>query len=44
MFEFILIPMFLIIGKFGSRVNKIEAAYRFIIYTYVSQLPKIGFA
>lgn len=38
MFELILIPMFLIIGKFGSRVNRIEAAYRFIIYTIMGSL------
>lgn len=38
MFELILIPMFLLIGKFGSRINKIEAGYRFIIYTMIGSL------
>lgn len=38
MFELILIPMFLIIGKYGSRVNKIEAAYRFFVYTLIGSL------
>lgn len=38
MFELILIPMFIIISKYGSRVNKIEAAYRFLIYTLIGSL------
>ncbi len=38
MFELILIPMFLIISKYGSRINKIEAAYRFLIYTLIGSL------
>jgi len=29
-FELLLIPMFLLIGKYGSKEKKIEAAYRFI--------------
>ena len=37
-FEFILIPMFLLIGKYGSRIKRIEAAYRFIIYTILGSL------
>jgi NADH:ubiquinone oxidoreductase subunit 4 (subunit M) len=37
-FEILLIPMFLLIGKFGSKTNKIEAAYRFIIYTMIGSL------
>jgi proton-translocating NADH-quinone oxidoreductase chain M len=32
-FEIILIPMFLIIGIWGSRERKITAAYRFFLYT-----------
>lgn len=38
MFELILIPMFLIIGSYGSRINKIEAGYRFILYTMMGSL------
>jgi NADH-quinone oxidoreductase subunit M len=38
MFEIILIPMFILIGKYGSRTNKIEAAYRFLIYTLMGSL------
>lgn len=38
MFELILIPMFILIAKYGSRVNKIEAAYRFLIYTLIGSL------
>ena len=34
-FEAILIPMFLIIGTWGSRERKIKAAYYFFIYTLV---------
>lgn len=37
-FELILIPMFLLIGKYGYRNNKIEASYRFIIYTMLGSL------
>lgn len=37
-FEIILIPMFLLVGKFGSKTNRIEAAYRFLIYTMIGSL------
>lgn len=38
LFEIILIPMFLLIGKYGSRTNKIEAAFRFFLYTLIGSL------
>ena len=38
LFELILIPMFIIIIKYGSRYKKIEAAYKFIIYTIIGSL------
>lgn len=37
-FEVLLIPMFLLIGKFGSRVTKIEASYRFFLFTLIGSL------
>nr|QJH88477.1 Nad4 [Pterocladia lucida] len=37
-FESVLIPMFLIIGIWGSRVRKIRAAYQFFLYTLVGSL------
>ena len=37
-FEFILIPMFLLIGIWGSRERKIQAAYKFFIYTLFGSL------
>lgn len=37
-FELILIPMFFIIGFFGSRSRKIRAMYYFVIYTIVGSL------
>jgi proton-translocating NADH-quinone oxidoreductase chain M len=37
-FESILIPMFFYIGSFGPRFRKIEAAYKFFIYTYIGSL------
>lgn len=37
-FELLLIPMFLLIGIYGSRINKIEATYRFFLYTLVGSL------
>lgn len=37
-FELLLIPMFLLIGSFGSPERKIEAAYRFIIYSLFGSL------
>lgn len=38
LFESILIPMFIYIGKFGARSRKIEAAFKFFIYTYMGSL------
>lgn len=38
LFETILIPMFLYIGKFGVRIRKIEAAFKFFLYTYIGSL------
>jgi proton-translocating NADH-quinone oxidoreductase chain M len=37
-FETILIPMFLIIGIWGSRERKITAAYQFFLYTFAGSL------
>lgn len=37
-FESVLIPMFLIIGIWGSRTRKIRAAYQFFLYTLVGSL------
>ena len=37
-FESVLIPMFLIIGIWGSRTRKIRAAYQFFIYTLIGSL------
>jgi len=37
-FESVLIPMFLIIGVWGSRERKIRAAYQFFLYTLVGSL------
>nr|YP_009132726.1 NADH dehydrogenase subunit 4 [Bangia fuscopurpurea]AKA66491.1 NADH dehydrogenase subunit 4 [Bangia fuscopurpurea] len=37
-FESVLIPMFLIIGVWGSRQRKIRAAYQFFIYTLAGSL------
>jgi len=37
-FESILIPMFIIIGIWGSRERKIGAAYQFFLYTLVGSL------
>jgi proton-translocating NADH-quinone oxidoreductase chain M len=37
-FESILIPMFLIIGIWGSRERKIRAAYQFFLYTLVGSV------
>lgn len=37
-FESVLIPMFLIIGTWGSRQRKIRAAYQFFLYTLVGSL------
>ena len=37
-FESILIPMFLIIGVWGSRTRKLKAAYQFFLYTLINNL------
>ena len=37
-FESVLIPMFLIIGIWGSRKRKIKAAYQFFLYTLIGSL------
>ena len=37
-FESVLIPMFLIIGVWGSRSRKIRAAYQFFLYTLIGSL------
>ena len=34
-FESVLLPMFLIIGVWGSRERKIRAAYQFFLYTLI---------
>ena len=38
LFEGVLIPMFLIIGVYGSRVQKIEASYYFFFYTLIGSV------
>lgn len=38
LFETILIPMFLIIGVWGSREEKVKAAYNFFFYTLIGSL------
>ena len=37
-FESVLIPMFLVIGIWGSRERKIRAAYQFFLYTLIGSL------
>jgi NADH:ubiquinone oxidoreductase subunit 4 (subunit M) len=37
-FEGILIPMYIIIGRYGSRERKVRAGYLFFIYTLVGSL------
>lgn len=37
-FEAVLIPMFLIIGFWGSRERKIHAAFQFFIYTFIGSV------
>ena len=37
-FETILIPMFLVIGIWGSRTRKIRAAYQFFLYTLLGSI------
>lgn len=38
LFEAILIPMFLVIGIFGSRIQRIDAAYYFFFYTLIGSV------
>jgi NADH-ubiquinone oxidoreductase chain 4 len=38
LFEAILIPMFLIIGIWGSREEKVKAAFYFFFYTLIGSL------
>lgn len=38
LFEGVLIPMFLIIGVWGSREEKIQAAYYFFFYTFIGSV------
>lgn len=38
MFEVVLIPMFLLIGVFGSRERKVRAGYMFFIYTFAGSV------
>nr|YP_009485512.1 NADH dehydrogenase subunit 4 [Melosira undulata]AVR57576.1 NADH dehydrogenase subunit 4 [Melosira undulata] len=38
LFESVLIPMYLIIGIWGSRVRKIRAAFFFFLYTFLSSI------
>jgi len=37
-FETLLIPMFIIVLKYGSRFKKIEAGYKYVIYTIIGSL------
>lgn len=38
LFEGVLIPMFLIIGIWGSREEKIQASYYFFFYTFIGSV------
>ena len=38
LFEGILIPMFLIIGIWGSREEKVQASYYFFFYTFIGSV------
>ena len=38
LFEAILIPMFLIIGVWGSREEKVQASYYFFFYTFIGSV------
>ena len=40
-FEAILIPMFLLVGIFGSKPRNIRAAYKMFIYTLIGSLPML---
>jgi len=37
-FESVLIPMFFIVGVWGSRTRRIHAAYQFFLYTLLGSL------
>lgn len=37
-FELILLPMFLLIGIYGSKHKRIEASYRFLLFTYLGSI------
>jgi NADH:ubiquinone oxidoreductase subunit 4 (subunit M) len=37
-FESVLMPMFLIVGIWGSRERKIRAAYQFFLYTLIGSI------
>lgn len=37
-FESVLIPMFIIVGVWGSRARKVRAAYMFFLYTLVGSV------
>ena len=39
LFETVLVPLFLMIGFFGSRARKIKAAFYLLIYTLVGSVP-----
>lgn len=41
-FEAVLIPMFLLVGIFGSKPRNIRAAYKMFIYTLVGSLPMLA--
>lgn len=41
-FEAVLIPMFLLVGLFGSKPRNIRAAYKMFIYTLVGSLPMLA--
>jgi proton-translocating NADH-quinone oxidoreductase chain M len=40
-FEAVLIPMFLLVGIFGSKPRNIRAAYKMFIYTLIGSLPML---
>jgi len=39
LFETVLVPLFLMIGFFGSRARKIKAAFYLLIYTFIGSVP-----
>lgn len=40
-FEAVLIPMFLLVGVFGSKPRNVRAAYKMFVYTLVGSLPML---